>query len=86
MGKYHPIRHRREMPPMTEPTRLWPTWQVFHQRFAQAFTRRGFRRLAERVTAPVLNVEEHTVTQPVLAIEWADDWKASGIGITSFLH
>ena len=44
--------------------------------FAWAFTRRGFRRFAEWITAMAINVEEHTVTQSVLALERPADWKA----------
>ena len=41
-----------------------------------AFTRPGHRRFFEWITALALNVEEHTVTQSVLAIERPADWKA----------
>jgi hypothetical protein len=44
--------------------------------FAWAFTRRGYRRFVEWITALALNVEEHTVTQSVVAIERVADWKA----------
>jgi hypothetical protein len=46
------------------------------QSFAWAFTRPGHRRFAEWVTALALNVEEHTITQSMLAIERPADWKA----------
>ena len=46
------------------------------QRLRWAFTRRGFRRFAEWITAMALNVEEHTITQSVLALEQPADWKA----------
>ncbi len=61
---------------MTEVTRLWSVWQGLLEPFAWAFTKAGFRRFAEWVTALALNVEEHTITQSVLAIERPDDWKA----------
>lgn len=61
---------------MTDATLLWSIWQAFLQRFASAFTRPGFSRFAEWITALVLNVEEHTVTQCVIAVERPDDWKA----------
>src|SRR5512147_784308 len=61
---------------MTEATRLWSVWQALLNRFAWAFTRAGHRRFAEWVTALALNVEEHTITQSVLAVERPDDWKA----------
>src|SRR3954451_9990413 len=61
---------------MTDATLLWSIWQALLQSFAWAFTRPGHRRFAEWVTALALNVEEHTVTQSVLAIERPADWKA----------
>ena len=44
--------------------------------FASAFTRPSHRRFVEWVTALALNVEEHTITQSVTAIERVADWKA----------
>jgi hypothetical protein len=38
--------------------RLWAVWQGFIQSFAHCFTRPGWRRFVERVTALTLNVEE----------------------------
>jgi hypothetical protein len=61
---------------MTEVTRLWSIWQDLLKPFAWAFTKAGHRRFAEWITALALNVEEHTITQSVLAIERPDDWKA----------
>ncbi|HEY2214548.1 MAG TPA: transposase [Acidimicrobiales bacterium] len=61
---------------MTDATLLWTIWQALLQSFAWAFTRPGFRRFAEWVTALAINPEEHTITQSVLAIERPDDWKA----------
>jgi hypothetical protein len=61
---------------MTEATLTWSTWQALLQSFAWAFTRRGFRRFAEWITALALNVEEHTITQSVLALEQPAAWKA----------
>src|SRR5512147_2289873 len=61
---------------MTEVTRLWSVWQGLLHPFAWAFTQAGYRRFAEWITALALNVEEHTITQSVLAIERPDDWKA----------
>jgi len=46
------------------------------QRFAWAFSCRGYRRFAEWMTAMATNVEEHTVTQSVLALHGPFDWKA----------
>jgi len=36
----------------------------------------GYRRFAEWITAMAMNVEEHTVTQSVSALERPFDWKA----------
>jgi hypothetical protein len=61
---------------VTQATLLWSLWQSLLQSFAWAFTRPGHRRFAEWVTALALNVEEHTITQSVTAIERVADWKA----------
>jgi DDE superfamily endonuclease len=61
---------------MTHATLLWSIWQRLLLRFAWAFTRPGFRRFAEWITALALNVEEHTITQSVLALERPADWRA----------
>src|SRR3954470_11688135 len=61
---------------MTHPTSLWPIWQALLSSCAWAFTRPGFRRFAEWVTALAINPEEHTITQSVTAIERLADWKA----------
>ena len=54
---------------MTHATLLWSLWQALLQRFAWGFSRPGFHRFAEWITAMAINVEEHTVTQSVLAVE-----------------
>jgi DDE superfamily endonuclease len=61
---------------MRQATLIWSLWQRLLQPFAPAFTRPGHRRFVEWVTALVLNVEEHTITQSVTAIERIADWKA----------
>jgi hypothetical protein len=61
---------------MRQATLVWTLWQSLLGHFASAFTRPGHRRFVEWVTALVLNVEEHTVTQSVVAIERTADWKA----------
>jgi hypothetical protein len=61
---------------MRQATLVWTLWQSLLQPFAWAFTRPGYRRFVEWVTALALNVEEHTITQSVTAIERATDWKA----------
>jgi hypothetical protein len=60
---------------MTEATPTWSIWQALLNAFAGCFTRRGFPRFAEWITAMALNVEEHTITQsgpgpgPALGLE-----------------
>jgi hypothetical protein len=61
---------------MTEATLTWSIWQALLNAFASSFTRRGFRRFAEWITAMAINVEEHTITQSVLALEQPAAWKA----------
>src|SRR6185312_16186498 len=59
-----------------EATLTWSTWQALLSAFAASFTRRGHHRFAEWITAMALNVEEHTITQSVLALEQPAAWKA----------
>jgi hypothetical protein len=61
---------------MTEATLNWSRWRALLGGFAWAFTRRGFRRFAGCVTATALNIEEHTITQSVLALDQPAAWKA----------
>ena len=61
---------------MTEAKLTWSIWQALLNAFAWAFTRHGFHRFAEWITAMALNVEEHTITQSVLALEQPAAWKA----------
>ena len=61
---------------MTEAKLTWSIWQALLKAFAWAFTRRGFHHFAEWITAMALNVEEHTITQSVLALEQPAAWKA----------
>jgi hypothetical protein len=68
--------HRNRRRPMRQATMLWHLWQALLRPFAVAFTRPGHRRFVEWVTALALNVEEHTITQSVIAIERVADWKA----------
>jgi hypothetical protein len=55
---------------------LWNLWQALLAPFAWCFTRPGFSRLVQWLTGLVLNVEEHTVTQSLVALDQPDDWKA----------
>jgi len=57
-------------------TWLWPVWQAIVLAMAWGFTRRGQQRFVRWVTGLALNVEEHTVTQSLVALGRASDWKA----------
>jgi len=57
-------------------TRLWLLWQAILLSFAFGFTRRGRQRFVQWVTGLALNVEEHTITQSLIALGRPDDWKA----------
>jgi DDE superfamily endonuclease len=61
---------------MTHATLLWSIWVALLSSFAWGFSRRGYRRFVEWITALSINVEEHTITQSVLALERPADWKA----------
>ena len=56
--------------------RCWSAWQELLRCFAGCFTKKGWRRFAEWVTGLVLNVEEHTITQSLVALDRPNDWKA----------
>src|SRR3954452_16841168 len=57
-------------------TWLWPLWQAIVLSMALGFTRRGKQRFVQWVTGLALNVEEHTVTQSLIALDRVEDWKA----------
>jgi hypothetical protein len=57
-------------------TLLWSTWQALALDLALGFTHRGRQRFIEWVTGLALNVEEHTITQSLIGLDRADDWKA----------
>jgi hypothetical protein len=61
---------------MTHATLLWSHWQDLLDHFAWGFSRPGYHRFAEWITAMALNVEEHTITPSSLAVERPGDWKA----------
>jgi DDE superfamily endonuclease len=61
---------------MTHATLVWSIWKDLLCCFKWAFQKRGFPRFAEWITALALNVEEHTITQSVLALDRPADWKA----------
>jgi hypothetical protein len=57
-------------------TRLWPLWQAILLSFALGFTQRGKQRFVQWCTGLALNVEEHTITQSLVALDRVGDWKA----------
>jgi hypothetical protein len=57
-------------------TELWAHWQALLAPCAGAFTFPGFQRFTEWLTGLVLNVEEHTITQSLVGLGRAADWKA----------
>ncbi len=59
-----------------EATQLWEHWQALLAPCADAFTYPGFQRFTEWLTGLILNVEEHTITQSLVGLGRAMDWKA----------
>jgi hypothetical protein len=57
-------------------TWLWPLWQAIVLSVALGFTQRGKQRFVQWVTGLALNVEEHTITQSLIALDRVGDWKA----------
>jgi hypothetical protein len=55
---------------------FWSIWQELLLPFACAFTRLGYRRFVEWITALALTIEEHTITGAVSALDRPADWKA----------
>ena len=55
---------------------LWPLWQAILLSLAVGFTQRGKQRFVEWATGLALNVEEHTITQSLVALDRVEDWKA----------
>jgi hypothetical protein len=51
-------------------------WQAQLDPYAPGFTRPGFRDFATWGTGLALNVEEHTITQSLVALDRPHDWKA----------
>lgn len=56
-------------------TQLWSLWQALLAPFALAFTKGGFRRFVVWITGLALNVEEHTITQSLIAVGLPHRWK-----------
>ena len=56
--------------------RLWSAWQALALAVAGGFTEPGRRRFVEWVTGLALNAEEHTITQSLIGLDRAQDWRA----------
>ncbi|MFL5333802.1 MAG: transposase [Geminicoccaceae bacterium] len=56
-------------------TLLWSLWQALLTPFAPAFTPVGFRAFVVWITGLSLNVEEHTITQSLIALGLPERWK-----------
>src|SRR5690348_9136162 len=61
---------------LMQATELFSHWQELLAPFADAFTFPGFQRFREWLTGLALNVEEHTITQSLIGLDRAGDWKA----------
>src|SRR5262245_57787281 len=57
-------------------TPLWPLWQAILLSMALGFTQRGQQRFVQWATGLALNVEEHTITQSLIALDRPHDWRA----------
>jgi hypothetical protein len=58
-----------------DPTQLFTTWQDLVLHVAHGFSPAGQRHFLEWLTGLVLNVEEHTITQSLIALDRPQDWK-----------
>jgi hypothetical protein len=55
---------------------LWSLWQEIVLSFALGFSRQGEKRFVQWATGLVLNIEEHTITQSLIGLDRAGDWRA----------
>ncbi len=58
-----------------ETTSLWSHWQELLDPFRLAFTTPGWEHFVTWITGLALNVEEHTITQSLVALDRTQDWK-----------
>lgn len=58
-----------------ESTSLWSLWQDLLDPFRLAFTAPGWEHFVTWITGLALNVEEHTITQSLMALDRPQDWK-----------
>jgi Transposase DDE domain len=56
--------------------RLWSLWQAILLSMSLGFGERGKQRFVQWATGLALNVEEHTITQSLIAVGRPQDWKA----------
>jgi hypothetical protein len=61
---------------MTEATLTWSIWQALLNAFACCFTRRGFRRFAEWITALAINVRAYAPAWNVWVL-----WEKIGLSL-----
>lgn len=61
---------------MDDAKKLWDLWQGLLVGFRPCFTRRGWVRFEQWVTATVLGWEEHTITQELVSVHLEDRWRA----------
>jgi len=55
--------------------RIWSWWKSLLHKFSSVFTRPGWARFAQWVTATVLGDEEHTITQLLAALGLESRWR-----------
>src|SRR6266568_4939103 len=56
--------------------RVWVLWQALVLEVAAGFSQPGRRRFVQWATGLALNVEEHTITQSLVGLGRAADWRA----------
>src|SRR5262249_41634716 len=57
-------------------TQLWHDWQAILEPYRDVFSEAGYRRFVQWLTGLALNVEEHTVTQSLLALDLPQQYSA----------
>jgi hypothetical protein len=57
-------------------TALWRDWQDLLEPYRDCFSDQGFRRVVQWLTGLALNVEEHTVTQSLVALDLPQQYSA----------
>jgi hypothetical protein len=57
-------------------TALWHDWQALLAPYRDCFSEQGYRRVVQWLTGLALNVEEHTVTQSLIALDLPQQYSA----------